>query len=186
MKNFWIFFVFFLTACSSNLPNQERTFSEFIPQEVSKEKSNEVITNFDFTIKKFPKNCDWQSLKRIVDGDTIIVGENIRVRLIGIDTPETKHPKKPIQKFGIESSAQMEEYLEAQKEVCLITDSIGDSFDKYDRKLAYVYREDGFDINAEMLRIGLARGYFGFPFERKEEFRIYEKEAKNKKLNIWK
>lgn len=183
MKILVIFFALFLSACSSNLPNKERTLDEFIPEE-----KTETITpkkDFDFTARKFPEHCDWKILKRVVDGDTLIVGEDIRVRLIGIDTPETKHPKKPIQKFGLESSAKMESLLQDQEKVCLIADEAGDDFDEYGRRLAYIYREDGLDINGALLKSGLARGYFYFPFTRKTEFEMYEKEARAAKLNLW-
>ena len=48
--------------------------------------------------------CNAQSLKctRVVDGDTIKLSNGERVRLIGVDTPETKHPKKPVEYFGME------------------------------------------------------------------------------------
>src|SRR5262245_12563409 len=44
-------------------------------------------------------------VKRVVDGDTLILGNNEWVRLIGVDTPETKHPNKPVERFGKEASA---------------------------------------------------------------------------------
>ncbi len=44
-------------------------------------------------------------MTRVVDGDTIIVGARERVRLIGVDTPETKHPQKPVEYFGREATA---------------------------------------------------------------------------------
>jgi len=44
-------------------------------------------------------------VKRVIDGDTIQLSNGERVRLIGVDTPETKHPKKPVEYFGKEASA---------------------------------------------------------------------------------
>ncbi|MCK5461098.1 thermonuclease family protein [Candidatus Gracilibacteria bacterium] len=183
MKYFSLLLFLLLGACSSTLPNKEQELSEFIPKDEIK---ISVEMDFDWKAKNFPFLCDWTKLERIVDGDTIIVTGGVRVRFIGIDTPEIKHPDKPIQKFGLEASNQMEVFLPKDSKICLLSDSIGDKYDKYDRKLAYIFTEDGLDINAEMLKGGWARGYFGFPFERKEEFRMYEKYAKEAQLNIWK
>ncbi len=49
--------------------------------------------------------AEWRLVTWVVDGDTIIVGARERVRLIGVDTPETKHPQKPVEYFGRQASA---------------------------------------------------------------------------------
>jgi micrococcal nuclease len=48
---------------------------------------------------------EFVKVKRVIDGDTIMLESGERVRLIGVDTPETVHPKKPVEKFGKEASA---------------------------------------------------------------------------------
>src|ERR687892_483653 len=48
---------------------------------------------------------DFEVVERVVDGDTLLLPSGERVRLIGLDTPETKHPKKPVERFGKEASA---------------------------------------------------------------------------------
>ena len=78
---------------------------------------------------------------RVVDGDTIRValsGELRTVRLIGVDTPETKHPTKAVQRGGKEASAFTQAMLD-RKTVELVTDPEGDQVDRYDRLLRYVY-----------------------------------------------
>ncbi len=174
----------FFTACSSTvLPDKKRDLTDFTPHdEVVEEKTSE---DFNFVSENFPENCEWRTLERVVDGDTIIVDDYIRVRFIGVDTPELKHPTKPIQQYGLESSAFTKKFLEQEEEVCLIEDEIGDKIDIYGRTLAYIFRSDGGDLTAELLRSGLARGYFGFQFERKAEFQMLENIAREKKLNIW-
>lgn len=145
----------------------------------------ESRTELDFK-RNLSKYCEWERVERIVDGDTLIIESNReKIRFIGIDTPETKHPRKPIQKFGIEASNKTKELLPPNQKVCLIQDRIGDKYDKYGRKLAYVFTESGQDVNALLLKSGLARGYYNFPFERKEAFRVYELEAQKLKKNIW-
>ncbi len=49
--------------------------------------------------------AEWRLVTMVVDGDTIIVGARERVRLIGVNTPETKHPQKPVEYFGREATA---------------------------------------------------------------------------------
>ena len=79
-------------------------------------------------------------VERVIDGDTIHVrvdGNRYTVRLIGVDTPETKHPTKPVQYFGQEASAFTKAALEG-KRVMLQKDRIGDTVDRYGRWLRYV------------------------------------------------
>jgi len=75
-------------------------------------------------------------VKRVIDGDTIELDTGERVRYIGIDTPETKHPSKPVQCFGREASKRNTELVEG-KEVLLEKDV--SNTDRYDRLLRYIY-----------------------------------------------
>jgi micrococcal nuclease len=95
----------------------------------------------------------------VVDGDTIWVrldgGTAATVRLIGIDTPETKHPTKPVQCYGREASAKTAELLPPGTRVELELDV--QPFDRYGRTLAYVWR-DGFMlmVNEQLVSEGYA------------------------------
>lgn len=95
---------------------------------------------------------------RVVDGDTLVVdlaGTSERVRLIGIDTPETKSPSKPVQCFGQEASDHTTELLPAGTVVRLERDV--EERDQYGRLLAYVYRaDDGLFVNEALARDGFA------------------------------
>jgi micrococcal nuclease len=97
-------------------------------------------------------------VRKVVDGDTIVVrvhGTDEKVRLLGIDTPETKDPRKPVQCFGKEASAHTAELLPVGTEVRLVRDV--EERDRYDRLLAYVYRAtDGLFVNLELARGGFA------------------------------
>ena len=118
---------------------------------------------------------------RTVDGDTIIVniaGVKERVRLIGVDTPETKHPRKPVQYFGKEASMFIANTVEGKK-VRLEFDQ--NQRDKYKRLLAYVYLEDGTFLNAEIIKKGYGHAYAKFLFKYMNEFRNYEREARIRK-----
>lgn len=96
----------------------------------------------------------------VIDGDTIDVfidGREERVRLIGIDTPETKKPNTPIECFGPEATSFTESLLPVGTPVRLERDIV--NRDDFGRLLAYVYRaEDGIFVNYEVLRQG-----FGTP-----------------------
>lgn len=96
---------------------------------------------------------------RVIDGDTIdanIGGHAERVRLIGIDTPETKKPNTPIQCFGPEASDFTKHTLVPGTRVTIRRDA--EARDDYGRLLGYVYRSsDGLFVNLELARLGYAR-----------------------------
>jgi len=94
----------------------------------------------------------------VIDGDTVdvrIARRTVRVRLIGIDTPETKDPRKPVQCFGREASERTAELLPRGTIVRLELDR--EEFDAFGRTLAYVHRDiDGVFVNLELAREGFA------------------------------
>jgi len=94
----------------------------------------------------------------VIDGDTISVrveGHTHTVRLLGIDTPETKDPRRPVQCYGPEATRRATELLPPGTEVRLEPDV--ERRDRYDRVLAYVYRvPDGLFVNLELARGGYA------------------------------
>ena len=95
---------------------------------------------------------------RVVDGDTIHVQVGAvreKVRYIGIDTPETKDPRKPVQCFG-QKASDFNERLVGDELVRLVRDV--EERDRYGRLLAYVYRvRDDLLVNAELARLGYAQ-----------------------------
>jgi micrococcal nuclease len=93
-------------------------------------------------------------VERVVDGDTLVLAGGERVRLIGVDTPETKKPGTPIECFGKKASAFTTAFVEG-KRVRLELDV--EERDRYGRLLAYVERvQDGLSVNAELVRRGYA------------------------------
>jgi micrococcal nuclease len=94
----------------------------------------------------------------VVDGDTVRIDLGSRVetvRLIGIDTPETKHPTEPVGCFGPEASARTEELLAPGTEVTVERDA--EQRDRYGRLLAYVVRRaDGAFVNLQLASEGFA------------------------------
>jgi endonuclease YncB( thermonuclease family) len=121
-------------------------------------------------------------ITRVIDGDTLELYTGERVRLIGVDTPETKDPRRPVQYFGEEAAAFTRRIVEG-KRVRLEYD--WERKDKYGRTLAYVYLEDGTFLNAEIIRQGYGFAYTRFPFKYLEEFRKLEREAREAGRGLW-
>ncbi|MDD2656860.1 MAG: thermonuclease family protein [Patescibacteria group bacterium] len=124
---------------------------------------------------------------RVVDGDTFKImynGKEESVRLLGIDTPETVDPRKPMQCFGKEASNKMKNLVEG-KIVRLESDETNDDKDKYDRLLRYAYLEDETFVNAEMVKQGYAYAYLTYPFIYSKDFKEYENQARTQKLGLW-
>jgi micrococcal nuclease len=98
------------------------------------------------------------TVTRVIDGDTVVVsfgGHDERVRLIGIDTPETVSPVKPVQCYGKQASNHTKALLPPGTVVRLVRDV--EARDVYGRLLAYVYRRsDGLFVNLELATDGFA------------------------------
>ena len=123
-----------------------------------------------------------QLVERVVDGDTIIVRGVGRVRLIGVDTPETVSPGRPVEFFGREASAFTKRLLEGRP-VRLEYD--WERTDRYGRTLAYVHLADGTFVNAEIIRRGYGHAYTRFPFRHRDRFRQLEREARTAGRGLW-
>ena len=121
-------------------------------------------------------------VKRVIDGDTLLLINGERVRLIGVDTPETKHPQKPVEYFGREAYLFTKEMVDG-KEARFEFDR--QKRDRYGRLLAYVYLLDGTFLNAEIIKQGYGFAYTRFPFKYLEEFRRYEREARENRKGLW-
>ncbi|WP_231476477.1 thermonuclease family protein [Rhodococcus sp. UNC23MFCrub1.1] len=101
-------------------------------------------------------------MTNIVDGDTVDVtttsGDTVRVRLIGIDTPETVEPGAAVQCWGPEATAYADMYLDGQT-VTMNADPTGDDVDDYGRLLRYLTLADGADYSVIAADAGMARAY---------------------------
>ncbi|HEY4517054.1 MAG TPA: thermonuclease family protein [Candidatus Paceibacterota bacterium] len=130
----------------------------------------------------------YYTIERVVDGDTIIVwkdGEDVTVRLIGMDTPETVDPRKDVQCFGPEASSEGKRVLTGQ-DVRLVPDPTQDTYDKYGRYLAYVYLPDGTLYNQLMIEKGYAHEYtYKKAYELQKEFKAAQTAAAAASLGFW-
>jgi micrococcal nuclease len=129
---------------------------------------------------------EWVLVTEVVDGDTIKVGRGWRstkVHLIGVDTPETVHPEKPVEFFGSEASDFTKRQLEGKKVHLELEPST--QYDDYGRLLAYVLLLDGTLFNAELIKQGYARVIAPSPFHRYGEFRLHEQKARIAGVGLW-
>jgi micrococcal nuclease len=188
-KNFWLQLLvlvsIFLAGCTDHPPvpninnetenNAEEQELELVEPE--EEESSFVEDSF------IPA-----TVVRVVDGDTIIVklenGQEERVRLLLVDTPESVHPNKPIQPFGLESSEFAKELMRVGETIKLEMDV--SERDRYGRLLAYVWVGDKM-FNELLLEKGLARVAYVFAPNTRHVDRFYEiqKKAQQQAIGIW-
>lgn len=127
------------------------------------------------------------SVNKVDDGDTITVdmdGVAEKIRMIGVDTPETQHPSRPVECYGLAASSYTKKLIGANS-VRLEADPTNMNRDRYDRLLRYVYLPDGTLVNAKIIQDGYGFAYTHFPFEKLEQFRGYEQAARDKNLGLW-
>lgn len=121
------------------------------------------------------------------DGDTITVemaGKSEKIRMIGVDTPETEDPRKPVQCYGKAASAFTRQLIGDQP-VRLEADPLNTNRDRYNRLLRYVYLADGRMVNAELILQGYGFAYTSFPFTKIDEFKQYQTEAREANRGLW-
>lgn len=162
-----------------------------VPIELFSETDREYARTGGQVAEKPIKASDLPSIGKVaavVDGDTLRLETGVRVRLIGVDTPETVHPSKPVEAYGKEASAFTRKHLEGEG-IRLAYDQANAATrhrDKYGRLLAYVVRDrDNFDVNAELIRQGYAHAYTQYPLSRNDEFLGYQREAREQGRGLW-
>ena len=124
---------------------------------------------------------------RIIDGDTfeaMVDGQVEKIRMLGIDTPESVDPRRPVQCFAKEATKKLHELI-FDREIILTPDFSNDDRDKYNRLLRYVSRPDGLLVNEEMIKGGYAYAYIKFPFERREHYLKLQTAARSMGAGLW-
>ncbi len=137
----------------------------------------------------YPTNA---TVIHVADGDTLEAqmdgaSSTIKVRFLGVNTPETVDPRRAVECFGKEASAFTKQLLQG-KRILLKEDPLADNIDKYGRSLRNVFLEDGTDVNALLVKEGYAYAYVSFPQDkrRKAELKRSQEEAKLAKRGLWK
>lgn len=135
----------------------------------------------------FPKK-DLYQVVNVIDGDTISVSVDRKIetiRLIGIDSPESVDPRKPVQCFGKEASDKARQILTGKK-VRLEYDPTQGDKDRYKRLLRYVFLEDSQNFNKLMIEEGFAHEYtYNTSYKYQTEFKAAEREARESKKGLW-
>lgn len=113
----------------------------------------------------------------VIDGDTFVLLNGERVRMIGINAPE----KSDI--FGSEATTYLSRLI-LNKEISLLSDNIGKERDRYGRLLRYVFL-DSVDVNKKMIDDGFAFAYLKYKFSRRDEYRNAQINAQKFGFGIW-
>lgn len=123
---------------------------------------------------------------RVVDGDTLILSSSrLRVRLQGVDSPETVKPESPVEPWGPEASDFTKQFIrDAKGSVRVEID--GEPMDQHGRHLAFLWDGDRL-LNEELVRNGLARAtlHYDFSERKKERLRRAQRDAKRDAVGIW-
>lgn len=133
-------------------------------------------------------NKQFFEVAEVVDGDTIKVridNQIKTVRLLGINTPETVDPRKPVECFGKEASEYTKSLL-TNRQVQLKGDETQDDTDKYGRLLRYVFLADETFINKTLIAQGYAHEYtYQIPYQYQKEFKELEKVVRENQIGLW-
>ena len=137
------------------------------------------------TLGVSPERSDPVLVRSVIDGDTIDVATVGRVRLLGIDAPELGRGYDTAAPFAYEAREKLIS-LALHRWVRLEFDGANSArLDVYNRHLAYVMREDGVFVNAELVREGLARVSARLPLTRLAELKRAEAEAQSFRHGMW-
>jgi len=146
------------------------------------------VTAFCAEIQPPTKFTETGKVVKVVDGDTVdvsISGQVMRLRLIGLNTPETKDPRKPVECFGKEASDQAKKLLNG-KTVSLETDPTQGNVDKYNRFLRFLWIDGKILYNLQMIQDGYAFEYtYNLPYKYQEQFKQAQRDAREKERGLW-
>ncbi len=132
---------------------------------------------------KITSGYSYYRVKKVYDGDTVLLSNGQKVRLLGLNTPEVETRHKSAEAGGEQAKIWLKDVLQNQK-VRLETDV--EKKDKYGRKLAYLLTEQGLHINLELLNKGLATLNIHPPnIKYSAEFLLAQQQAENKNLGLW-
>jgi micrococcal nuclease len=126
-------------------------------------------------------------VRRVIDGDTLQLTSGARIRLQGVNTPETVMPDHPVEAWGPEASQFTKDFVEKTNHTVRLTFSL-ERKDKYDRFLAFVWNSDGsLMLNEELVRSGLAyaRRDYRYSSTMKRRFTQAQDDAKRAGRGIW-
>lgn len=175
----------------SNKPKEEVKSGAIISENIEE---NYDITSENIETEEVPIDDPEQRINtlyrvlRVVDGDTIDVlidEKTYRLRLIGMNTPETVDPRTKVECFGKEASNKAKELL-SDNFVSLESDDSQGERDKYGRLLRYVFLSDGTNFNKFMIENGFAYEYtYDLPYKYQNDFKNAQSYAMQNELGLW-
>ena len=124
-------------------------------------------------------------VERVVDGDTLMMEGGIRLRLQGIDAPETVKPDSPVEPWGPEASEYTRTFV-AQADSRVGLTYSNERLDQYGRHLAFVWHGERL-LNEELVREGLAHARLGYRYSdtMKRRLAAAQEEARRERRGIW-
>lgn len=177
--------------------NTSNTISKNLEQGVSSDtNTSNNLENKNIRVGNESKVFTDFKITKIIDGDTIEVQklsnasednkiEKYKVRLLGINTPESVDPRRAVECFGKESSKYVTDNFLGET-VRLETDNSQSKYDKYDRLLAYVYISADIMINEKLINDGYAYEYtYDKPYKFQREFKAAQRLAKSEDRGLW-
>lgn len=177
----------FVIGVATAPPVEEKPTETVTETEVSSETNQDAAVAEQATETETQPTVTSKVIK-VVDGDTVTVETNgVRetIRIIGINTPETVDPRKPVECFGQEASARAHELLDNQT-VTLEAESTQGERDKYDRLLRYVFLSNGSDFGKQMISEGYAYEYtYSTPYKYQQDYKTSQSDAESAKRGLW-
>ncbi|MGL5329584.1 MAG: thermonuclease family protein [Peptostreptococcaceae bacterium] len=186
--------ILFFTGCNNEQSNQEKSPSNINILSIKEEVEHKSFIENPIDINNLDDSIIKSTVNRVVDGDTVELifpnDEIVDTRLLLIDTPETKHPKLGVQKYGLEASEFAKNVLQKGDIVYFQLDGKIKT-DKYKRYLGYLwYNCDTHNklelYNERVIEEGLAR--VGYVYNQRMYLKPLleaQEVAKTKKINIW-
>lgn len=143
-----------------------------------------AVLSFVLLLLIFSSSLHAEKVRYVTDGDTFMLEDNQRVRMIGINAPEVSHKQygKRGEPFGSDSKRYLAGLIEG-KVIELKQGS--EPFDRFGRRLAYVYLPDGTFVNRKMVEAGFAETFRKFEFEYKNDFLVLEQQARDEGRGMW-
>lgn len=125
---------------------------------------------------------EWDRVERVVDGDTVILESRGRARLIGVDSPESVHPARPVERYAREAADFTRSRIEGKP----VRVEVGpEPKDDHGRWLVYLFTEDGESFNEKLVEQGYAYAYTLYPFAHRFRYLALEDRARSERRGLW-
>ncbi|MFT5280962.1 MAG: micrococcal nuclease [Flavobacteriaceae bacterium] len=171
----------------SNIETEQENDTEHTSRKLEPQEDKEIKDEQEKQVDQEEKVIEKFLVDKVVDGDTIIIlknNEKVTIRFIGINTPESVHPRKGVECYGKEASLYLREKLTGSW-VSLEYDESQGILDKYNRTLAYVRLGDE-NINKTLISLGYAHEYtYKTPYIYQSEFKTEEEKAQREGRGLW-